>query len=183
MRSTLFAATLLAGTCCVLPAFAQQTAPVVPAEAGVMPQGKLDGAVVPAAYRLDLTVDPGQERFSGHVEIDATISKPGRFVWMHGRDLKVRTVTAKAGGKVLTGTFTQTDPTGVALLTFTEGLPAGPVTFAFDYDAGFNDSPAGLFRVKVGDDWYSWSQFESTDARAAFPGFDEPGFKTPWQVT
>jgi len=183
MRSTFLAATLLASACCVLPVFAQPAAPVVPAEAGVMPEGKLDGAVVPAAYRLDLTVDPGKERFSGHVEIDATLKKPGRFVWMHGRDLKVASVTAAAGGKVLAGTFTQTDPTGVALLAFSEALPAGPVTFAFDYEAGFNQSPAGLFRVKVGDDWYSWSQFESTDARAAFPSFDEPGFKTPWQVT
>ena len=74
MRSTLLAATLLASACCVLPVFAQQPAPVVPAEAGVMPQGKLDGTVVPAAYRLDLTVDPAKERFSGHVEIDATLN-------------------------------------------------------------------------------------------------------------
>ena len=148
-----------------------------------MPEGKLDGAVVPAAYRLDLTVDPSKERFSGHVEIDVSIRKPSRFVWMHGRDLKVAKVTASAGGKVLTGTFAQTDPTGVALVTFGEALPAGPATFAFDYDAAFNDSPAGLFRVKVGDDWYSWTQFESTDARAGFPSFDEPGFKTPWNVT
>ena len=148
-----------------------------------MPQGKLAGTVVPLAYRLDLTVDPDKARFSGHVEIDATLNTLSRYVWMHGRGLKVASVTAKAGGKVLTGSFAQTDATGVALLTFTEALPAGPVTFTFDYEAGFNDSPAGLFRVKVGDHWYSWSQFESTDARTAFPSFDEPGFKTPWQVT
>src|SRR5690606_12127552 len=85
--------------------------------------------------------------------------------------------------RTLAGTWRQVDPTGVAVLTFPEELPAGAVTLAFDYAAKFNDGPAGLFRVKVGDDWYSWSQFESIDARAAFPSFDQPSFKTPFTVT
>ena len=178
MRALLLAATMLAAT----PAFADSP-PYIPAEAGAMPAGKLDGSVVPAAYRLDLSVDPAKDRFSGHTEIDATLKAPSRFVWMHGRDLKVAKATASAGGKTYVGTFMQTDPTGVALLSFAEPLPAGTVTFAFDYDAAFNDGPSGLFHVKVGDDWYAWSQFESIDARAAFPAFDEPGFKTPWTVT
>jgi alanyl aminopeptidase len=31
--------------------------------------------------------------------------------------------------------------------------------------------------------WYVYSQFEPTDARRAFPCFDEPQFKVPWQFT
>jgi aminopeptidase N len=40
-----------------------------------------------------------------------------------------------------------------------------------------------MFRVKVGDQWYSWTQFESIDARAAYPSFDQPGYKQPFTVT
>lgn len=148
-----------------------------------VPMGKLPDAVIPAAYRLDLTVDPAQPRFSGHVEIDAMVKQASRFVYLHGRDLAMRKATATIAGRTISGTWAQVDPTGVALLTFPKALPAGPVTFAFDYDAAFQDGPAGLFRVKVGDDWYGWSQFESIDARAAYPGFDQPGYKQPFTVT
>ena len=37
--------------------------------------------------------------------------------------------------------------------------------------------------MKEGDQWYVYSQFEPTDARRAFPCFDEPRFKVPWQLT
>jgi aminopeptidase N len=40
-----------------------------------------------------------------------------------------------------------------------------------------------MFRVKVGSDWYSWTQFESIDGRAAYPAFDQPGYKQPFTVT
>ncbi len=147
------------------------------------PLGKLPAGIAPLAYRLDLTLEPGKPRFPGKVEIDVRIDAETRTVFLHGRDLAVHRATAKAGGKLLTGAWRQVDPTGVAQLTFPEALPAGPATLAFEYDAAFNESPAGLFRVKVGEDWYSWSQFQSIDARSAFPSFDEPGFKTPFSVT
>jgi alanyl aminopeptidase len=41
----------------------------------------------------------------------------------------------------------------------------------------------GIFRQKDGDDWYAFTQFEAIYARRAFPCFDEPSFKTPWQLT
>ncbi|MDE2412584.1 MAG: M1 family metallopeptidase [Sphingomonadales bacterium] len=183
----LLAATVLSSLAFAAPAMAE--APVaVPASVAAAvvpayPAGLLGDAVKPAAYRLDLTVDPNQDRFSGKVEIDAALKAPSTFVDLHGRDLSVRKAVAIVGGKTYAGTWSQVDPTGVARLTFAEPLPAGPVTFAFDYEAAFQTGPSGMFRVKVGDDWYSWTQFESIDARAAFPSFDQPGFKQPFTVT
>ncbi|MBN8499586.1 MAG: M1 family metallopeptidase [Sphingomonadales bacterium] len=148
-----------------------------------VPRGKLSDAARPTAYRIDLTVDPNKERFSGKVEVDAVLKRGARFIDLHGRDLKMSSAVAVAGGKRYPARYFEIDPSGVARLTFSEALPAGPVTLLFDYDAPFENGPAGLFRVKVGDDWYSWTQFQSIDARAAFPGFDEPGFKVPFSVT
>lgn len=38
-------------------------------------------------------------------------------------------------------------------------------------------------RKKVADDWYVFTTFTPIDARRAFPCFDEPRFKTPWDMT
>ncbi len=187
MRSFLLAATFLAGASVFAATSAlastEAAQPAIPAEAGPIPTGKLSDAIIPSAYRLNLTIDPSQERFSGRAEIDATLKAPSRTMWLHGRDLKVTRATATVGGTSFPASYAEVDPTGVALLTFAEPLPAGPLTLRFDYNAAFGDSASGLYRVKVGDHWYAWTQFQSIDARAAFPSFDEPGFKTPFAVT
>ncbi|MDE8650774.1 M1 family metallopeptidase [Novosphingobium sp. H3SJ31-1] len=145
--------------------------------------GRLGDEVRPVAYRLDLTVDPSRERFGGQVEIDVTLAGPRHEIDLHGRDLDVRRAEARIGGRIVAGRWRQRDPTGGATLTFPEDLPAGPVTLVFDYDAAFAQSPAGMFHLQVDGAWYSWTQFQSIDARAAFPSFDQPGFKTPFSIT
>jgi aminopeptidase N len=179
MRALLLASTVLSlALATAAPTLAQPAPP--PA---AFPAGRLDETVKPSAYRLDLKVDPGKERFAGHVEIDAVLTRPSASVFIHGRDLAVKVANVRIGGDIVEGVWKQLDDTGVAQLTFPRPLPAGKVTFFFEYDAPFGEGPAGLFRVKVGDAWYSWTQFESIDARAAFPAFDQPGFKQPFTVT
>ena len=165
------------------PAWGQALVPAVRAEAPPVPAGKLTGQVQPQAYRLDLSIDPSQERFSGKTEIDATLKEASRTIDLHWRDLAIQSVEVLAGGKVLTPSWRQMNATGAGRLTFAEPVPAGPVTFRFAYSAPFQSAPAGLFRVKVADQWYAWTQLESIDGRGVFPSFDEPGFKTPFTVT
>lgn len=160
-----------------------QDAIVVTAAAEGVPLGRLGDAVKPAAYRLDLTVDPARPRFSGHVEIDVTLAAPSSEIYLHGRDLAVSRVVASVGGRTVIGEWREVDPGGVARLTFAQDLPAGPVTLAFDYDAAFADGPSGLFRLEVEGAWYGWTHFQPIAARAAFPCFDQPGFKTPFTLT
>ena len=69
------------------------------------------------------------------------------------------------------------------MLTFEQPLAAGTAVLEIDYDAPFAADLAGLYRVQEDGAWYAYTQFESTDARRAFPCFDEPGFKTAFDVT
>lgn len=162
----------------------QRTLAAVPqAENAAVPQGELGNAVRPTAYRLDLALDPASERFSGKVEIDVVLNEASSTIVLHARELAIRRAEAVIAGARAAASWREADPSGVLVLEFPQVLPPGPATLAFDYEGEFNTGPSGLFRVEVGGEWYSWSQFQSIDARFAFPCFDQPSFKTPFTIT
>jgi aminopeptidase N len=148
------------------------------------PLGQLPGALKPTAYRLHLIVDPSATDFSGHTEIDAVLAQPARTIFLHGNELHVSKVLVTAvGHPSVDAHYTQVHDSGVARLDLPVEVPAGKVTLTFDYTAPFRTGADGLFRAQVAGNWYAWTQFEPIDARRMFPGFDEPGFKTPFTVT
>jgi aminopeptidase N len=155
----------------------------VAAAASPPPTGRLPDTIRPTAYRLELSIDPNKARFGGHTEIDAVLAVPARSIFLHGRSLQVTRARVTVGGTTVLAHYTEVDDSGVARLDFAQELAAGPVTLKFDYSAAFRTGDEGLFRAKVGKRWYAWTQFEPIDARRMFPGFDEPGFKTPFTVT
>ena len=75
-----------------------------------IPRGQLPDDVRPERYRLQLTVDPRLEQFSGIAEIDVNVTRPVRSIWLHGHGLTVRKVTVKAAHTELTGNTKKSSP-------------------------------------------------------------------------
>jgi aminopeptidase N len=157
---------------------------VATASIGKAPAGRLGNSVVPIRYRLELKIDPTAETFSGVVEIDVMVNEPRSGIWLHGKDLDVKDawLTDSQSNRV-DATFQQRLQSGVALLALTRRVEPGPATLHLHYSGTFNRAANGLFKVVRGDESYAATQFESIAARQAFPGFDEPGFKVPFDLT
>ncbi len=148
------------------------------------PTGKLPADAVPLSYVLNLKMDPRAERFSGEVKIHIKLAKAADHVWLHSREIDISKIElTDAAGKTSKATLAATDPSGVVDVAFGATLPAQEIDLAFVYSAPFNAKLQGIYKVKVGDDAYVTSQMESISARYAFPGFDEPRFKTPFAIT
>ncbi len=153
------------------------------ADATGIPAGRLGSAVRPVAYRLDLTVMPDQDGFSGIAEIDVDITTPVAVFYLHGNGLAVTTATLTTpAGATRQAAYAQVDPTGTASLSFATAVPAGRGTLRLEYTAPYGRAGEGLYKSVVGDDAYVFTQFQPIDARRMFPGFDEPGFKTPFEI-
>lgn len=147
------------------------------------PAGRLSGVAQPVAYRVEMTVDPREPTFSGHVEIDVNLEAAATGIWMHGDDLDVSSVKVTAGGETRPATWTEADPSGVVWVGFPNRVRPGGITLTIDYTADFDVNLAGLFRVEEKGEAYALAKSESIQARRFLPGFDEPGFKAPFDIS
>ena len=92
------------------------------------PSGQLSGVAQPVAYRVEMTVDPRETDFSGHVQIDINLMTSATGIWMHGADLNVSSVLVTAGGETRPASWTEVDPNGVAWVGFPNRVHAGGIT-------------------------------------------------------
>src|SRR5262249_48495250 len=80
-------------------------------------------------------------------------------------------------------TVTEDPTTEMATLQLPKQIPAGPFELKISYMGTLNDQLRGFYLSKGNGRKYAVSQMEPTDARRAFPSFDEPAYKAPFDIS
>src|SRR5437763_634890 len=135
----------------------------------------------PTHYQLMLTVVPGDAKARGEITIDVELTRPHPVLWLNADEVTVLRASvdaAASGARIISGAEQFVG------LVFEPALAAGKhrLTLAFEAEQTRN-STRGIFALQDGGSWYAMTQFEALSGRRAFPCFDEPGFKVPWQLT
>jgi aminopeptidase N/puromycin-sensitive aminopeptidase len=174
---------------------------------------RLPGGVRPEHYSLTITPDLNAATFAGKETIDVVLDAPSTAITLNAAEIEIVSVKATAAGNWQNpqGDIGQTTNAGVpplsavvrdddssraqsalvtldekkeqATFTFVQALPAGRMRLAIEYKGILNDKLRGFYLSKTKLRRYGVTQFESTDARRAFPSFDEPALKATFDMT
>lgn len=147
---------------------------------------RLSGNAIPVNYKVTLKPDLEKFTFGGEEKIDLKIQKPTNQITLHSVDLKIKGVEVKVEEKLFKAKVSYNKRQESATFTFQEKLPIGVVELYVRFSGVLNDQMRGFYRsmYEVGGKkvCIATTQFEATDARRAFPCFDEPAMKATFEV-
>jgi aminopeptidase N/puromycin-sensitive aminopeptidase len=152
---------------------------------------RLPEGVHPEHYSLALTPDLRAATFAGEETIDVVLDRPSATITLNAAEIKFVSVRAasKSGTNPEASPVWQTakvsldDEKEQATLAFARPLQAGNVTLSISYTGILNDKLRGFYLSKTKARNYAVTQFEPTDARRAYPSFDEPALKATYDIT
>src|SRR5258708_4579209 len=138
----------------------------------------------PENYKLTFTPDLEKATFEGDETITIKVLKPTSQITLNAVDIDFHDVTITSGGTAQKAKVTPEKEKEMVVLAVEKPLAAGPATVHITYTGILNSEMRGLYLGK--DDQgrkYAATQFEATDARRAYPSFDEPEYKATFDIT
>ncbi len=145
---------------------------------------RLDRTLIPRLYDIALKVDLAAFTFTGVETVSLEASKPFSHVTLHALEIDI-TKAALDGVAPEKITFDKKYET--VTLRFGRKFQAGKRALVLEFKGTLNDKMHGFYRtsyeVNGQKRWGAATQFEATDARRAFPCWDEPDLKAQFRVS
>ncbi|MBI4637596.1 MAG: M1 family metallopeptidase [Candidatus Rokubacteria bacterium] len=150
---------------------------------------RLPRHVIPGRYDLRLEPDLTAFTFRGDATVTVTVREPGPEIVLNAVDLEIDSATLENDrGEVVRGTAVMEAATERCRLGFGAPIAPGAWRLRLAFRGTLNDKLRGFYRSSYKDASgttraLAATQFEATDARRAFPCWDEPDFKAVFATT
>ncbi len=143
---------------------------------------------IPIHYTIRAMPDAANLRFAATVAIDLTVTQPSRALTLNAAELSFETVTVTPqGGKPMAAQVAVNADAQTVTFSFPRVLAKGRYRLDITYAGVINTQANGLFALDYSDNDGArqralFTQFEAPDARRFFPGWDEPAYKTSYDL-
>lgn len=140
-------------------------------------------------YDLTLEVDFDKFTFDGTVIIDLEVIEDSTSISLNTVEIDIHSTTLHADGKLVTAnpSLSYNPDTQATTIEVGKTIRKGQTAqLKHVFTGQLNDKMAGFYRSQSKDGsqkYLAVTQFEATDARRAFPCFDEPALKAEFTVT
>src|SRR5580692_7428048 len=144
---------------------------------------RLPELAVPDTYKLAFVPDFTKNNFSGDETIQVRVLKPTSEIVLNAAEINFDVATITGGGASQKAKVTLDKEKEMATLTVGNPIQPGPATIQIRYTGILNNELRGFYIGQDSDGRkYAATQLEATDARRAFPSFDEPAYKATFDV-
>jgi aminopeptidase N len=145
---------------------------------------RLPELAVPENYTLSFAPNFEKDNFAGEETIRIRILKPTAQIVLNAAQIEFKEATVSSGGLTQPAQVTLDPQKEMATLAFDKAIQPGSATLRVKYVGMLNAELRGFYLGKDKDGHkYAVTQFEATDARRAFPSFDEPDYKATFDIT
>ena len=150
---------------------------------------RLPTIVKPTRYDLVLEPELDDAAFAGSAAIQLNVEEPTDTIVLNAIELEIDAASIFLEGDSVEVTSISLDAeTERATIMLDQELQVGSATLNLEFRGVLNDKLRGFYRSTYDNDdgvekTLATTQFESTNARRAFPCFDEPEFKAVFGVT
>ncbi|HKF22361.1 MAG TPA: M1 family aminopeptidase [Candidatus Angelobacter sp.] len=144
---------------------------------------RLPGGVTPDHYDVTFTPDLAKASFAGEETIQVKILNRTSTVTLNSIEIEIQEASITQGETTQPAQMTFAPEQEQVKLDVPAALEAGPASIHIKFTGTLNDKLRGFYLAKTRLRNYAVTQFEATDARRAFPSFDEPALKATFAIT